>query len=1162
MCNAAQRMCRLMDKVVPAALREQVFVYLDDLLVCSLTFEEHLVMLGRVSDSLQRAKLTINVDKRCYRRFIQNYAQTASPLHDSLKKDRVKKFELSEAAIQAFESLKTDMAAAPVLVTPDFKKPFIIQCDASTTGVGGVLLQNDDEGGEHRIAYMSAKLNNAQRNYSITELECYAAILSITKFRAYVEGMPFKAFDFTIEHRRGSLNVVPDALSKVYMDATQKVQVTAPDLQIDLKSPFFQAPEYLALRANADKCPDNQTFESFMSLPSAINSNIGTVRKIADGADEVIRGLRALNCEERDPWLIFILLSKLDSDTRQAWAQCAESEEKGVTIHRFLKFLTSRCDTLEAFNLTQSTQARRAATTHHADTHPRREEPKCTSCQQNHQLFKCPQFIALDIASRRDFLKSRMLCFNCLSPAHMVGNCTSRHTCRICRRKHHTLVHGSSQPIQNGNNIDTASVGSCDRPAVSHAGSTIGHNQPLAREGHRLGSETPAENNFTHHTLENIPAAGSQTLLPTILADVIDAWGNTTTCRLLLDTGSTITLASESFVQRIGVRRTHARISILGLAANSAGVTRGRAHIKLRSRHSGQAVELVSIILNSLTSSLPAQVIDTSSSTWRQICELPLAAPTFCTPGAIDVIVGSDQLWSLYTGDRKHFGNGFPIDLNTVFGWILAGSYSAFNDYPTSAVTHHADLDTMVRSFMEMDSIQPNQALLDASDPTERHFAATHKRSTDGVYGVEYPFKEKAPPIDSTLPQAINRFFLLERKFRRYPELKQQYEAFLDDYLQRGHMEQLTSAQVEDSPDTCFYLPHHAVIKLDSLTTKCRVVFDGSRKDSSGVSLNDRQHIGPPIQRDLLGVCLRFRQHQYVLCADVEKMFRGIKIFKPHTNYQRIVWCKTENEPLLHFRLLTVTYGLAPSPFLAVRVLKQLADDHGHEYPAGAHALLHDAYVDDIPTGANTFEELMILKDELIALLDKGKFKLRKWSSNSWRLLKSLPEEDRCFEPIQLFNKSAADSPVKVLGIQWNPGKDVLYLNLKGCDATISPTKRELLSQLSRIYDPLGLVAPVTVLLKLIFQESWTSVLQWDDPIPEGLRTRWRALVEDLPALTQCQVPRYIASPFRDVQLHGFADASSHAYGAHELLDRFRNCATLAFSSPSTVEHLRLQPNF
>jgi len=79
---------------------------------------------------------------------------------------------------------------------------------------------------------------------------------------------------------------------------------------------------------------------------------------MTDGADEVIRGLQALNCEERDPWLIFsILLTKLDCDTRQAWAKCTESAEKGVTIHRYLKFLTLRCGTLEAFNLARPIQA-------------------------------------------------------------------------------------------------------------------------------------------------------------------------------------------------------------------------------------------------------------------------------------------------------------------------------------------------------------------------------------------------------------------------------------------------------------------------------------------------------------------------------------------------------------------------------------------------------------------------------------------------------------------------------------------------------------------------------------------------------------------------------------------------------------------------------------
>ncbi|KAM8719033.1 hypothetical protein ACLKA7_011696 [Drosophila subpalustris] len=303
----------------------------------------------------------------------------------------------------------------------------------------------------------------------------------------------------------------------------------------------------------------------------------------------------------------------------------------------------------------------------------------------------------------------------------------------------------SQQQTEHGNHIASSNVANNDLPSNSRSESSIARSQPLAQETQPVGSVPPKDSNYSHHTLENIPIAGSQTLLPTILADVIDAWGNTTTCRMLLDKGSTITLASESFVQRIGVRRTHARISVLGLAANSAGVTRGRAHFKLRSRNSNQVVELASFILASLTSSLPAQAIDTSSSTWKQICSLPLADPTFCTPGSIDVIVGSDQLWSLYTGERKSFGSYITRDENLI-----------------PAVTHHADLDTLVRSFMEMDSIQPSKTLLDASDPTERHFASTHTRSKDGAYIVEYPFKDGAPPIASTLPQAINRMVSLE----------------------------------------------------------------------------------------------------------------------------------------------------------------------------------------------------------------------------------------------------------------------------------------------------------------------------------------------------------------------------------------------------------------
>ncbi|KAH8241897.1 hypothetical protein KR038_005293, partial [Drosophila bunnanda] len=188
-----------------------------------------------------------------------------------------------------------------------------------------------------------------------------------------------------------------------------------------------------------------------------------------------------------------------------------------------------------------------------------------------------------------------------------------------------------------------------------------------------------------------------------------------------------------------------------------------------------------------------------------------------------------------------------------------------------------------------------------------------------------------------------------------------------------------------------------------------------SGKDSMGQSINSRLHIGPPIQRDLIGVCLRFRQHLYVFCADIEKMFTGILVSDEHTQYQRIVWRKEENAPLDHYRLLTVTYGLASSPFLAVRVLKQLAIDYADLYPNAAVILNRDAYVDDIPTGCDTIKDLIALKDELILLLSEAQFKLQKWSSNCYALLKSLPQEN-CEYPSDAFEQETSDRVIKVLG--------------------------------------------------------------------------------------------------------------------------------------------------
>lgn len=333
LCNSAQSMCRLMDVAIPAHLREYVFVYIDDLLVVSADLKTHFERLREVAESLRKANLTINVDKSkflmtsikylghivgggCiradpdrvqaivdypaprtvrqirsflgmagwYQRYIANFSAIASPITDLMR--TTCRFEWTPDAQNAFETLKERMTSAPFLTHPDFTKPFVIQCDASITGVGSVLFQLDDEGHERPIAFMSKKLNSAQRNYSVTELECLAAMLSVKRFRGYIEGMEFKiitdhaslkwlmgqkdlsgrlarwslklqGFNFSIEHRKGSANVVPDALSRVYVE---EVDTSDTVINIDLESVHFQDDEYEELKRtveeNQNRLPD------------------------------------------------------------------------------------------------------------------------------------------------------------------------------------------------------------------------------------------------------------------------------------------------------------------------------------------------------------------------------------------------------------------------------------------------------------------------------------------------------------------------------------------------------------------------------------------------------------------------------------------------------------------------------------------------------------------------------------------------------------------------------------------------------------------------------------------------------------------------------------------------------------------------------------------
>ncbi|XP_055632940.1 uncharacterized protein LOC129773367 [Toxorhynchites rutilus septentrionalis] len=326
------------------------------------------------------------------------------------------------------------------------------------------------------------------------------------------------------------------------------------------------------------------------------------------------------------------------------------------------------------------------------------------------------------------------------------------------------------------------------------------------------------------------------------------------------------------------------------------------------------------------------------------------------------------------------------------------------------------------------------------------------------------------------------------------------------------------------------YLPHHPVFKEASTTTKVRVVFDGSAKTSTSHSLNEALLTGPVIQDELLDLMLRFRKHPVALVADVEKMYRQIKVHSGDTSLQRIIWRFNAHEPIKVYELQTVTYGLSPSSFLATRVLQHLADDCGHNYPLAVTALKEDFYMDDFLSGAQSTEEAKELRNQIQSLLREGGFQLRKWNSNKPEVLADLPPASIESSPTLQFEP---EHRVKTLGVVWETKLDQLCIEVREAFNHSVWTKRKVFSVIAQLYDPLGLVSPVISWAKFQMQHLWLASVGWGEPIPDELDSRWREFCTQLPLLQRFSVSRYIlVSSWVNVEFHVFCDASEAGYGA------------------------------
>ncbi|XP_017884602.1 uncharacterized protein LOC108627719 [Ceratina calcarata] len=331
--------------------------------------------------------------------------------------------------------------------------------------------------------------------------------------------------------------------------------------------------------------------------------------------------------------------------------------------------------------------------------------------------------------------------------------------------------------------------------------------------------------------------------------------------------------------------------------------------------------------------------------------------------------------------------------------------------------------------------------------------------------------------------------------------------------------------QVETFEAPGFYLPHHAVEKPSSTTTKVRVVFDGSAKTSSNLSLNDVLMRGPTIQDDLFSLLLRFRMYAYVMTGDIEKMYRQFFVRPEDRAYQRILW-RDAHGRIATYELNTVTFGLASAPYLAIRCVHQLADDEQSNFPIAATIVKRDLYVDDLLTGADNFKEAQRIQTQVCQLFCKGGLNIRQWASNETALLRGLSED-------QIHPKILGETAtMKTLGISWDARRDTIQYTVE-LPTNSKISKRTILSTIAKIFDPLGLLGPVTILAKTLMQRLWQLKIDWDESLPASIHTEWVTYANQLQKLSDMMFQRYTASrKYQRIELHGFCDSSERAYGA------------------------------
>ena len=749
---------------------------------------------------------------------------------------------------------------------------------------------------------------------------------------------------------------------------------------------------------------------------------------------------------------------------------------------------------------TNSTEANRD--TKHTSSAGGSTKPPCVICKGDHFVGRCDRFDKLPTDDRKDLAKHHGLCYGCFARGHVY---------RDCKRRNPKLMYGDKP---------SATVSAAEKAST------------ISVMSHKINTDMTSDMNGGQMNSLIMPVIVYHKDKPNLQIKtyaLLDDQSNA--CFVTDDIQDSLqTPAREVKLQLTTVAEKHQIKSTMIDGLVVRGLSE-RDEVILPETYTRSSIQV--------ERSLIPQT-DTIKN-WPHLVDVAQELHPYDKSLDVGMLIGFNCSAALLPRNIVSAGDNDPYGVKTKLGWGVIGIVEPC-DTMSNSQNSHFTFRTIVKevelaNISEMFQLDFNesQTYREPVSIEDQRFLTMMKKDihqrSDGHIEMPLPFKDKDVVLPNNRPVVVKRLQSLKRKLQTKPKFCADYNKSMTDMLMQHYAEPVPEREMENT--NVWYVPHHGVyhpLKPDKL----RIVFDCS-SEYKGTSLNQALLSGPDLTNNLIGVLCRFRQEKVALMCDIQGMFHQVSVNEADRNYLRFLWWKNGNthmEPS-EYRMAVHLFGATSSPACANLALKTVADVYEDEFGSRAADFVRTGfYVDDGMVSVSSVEEGKELYDATVKMCARGGFRLHKLASNCEDIVKTFPEEDRA-ECVKELLKNRNGSIVGAVGMKWRLESDTLMFRIEIQDKPLS--RRGILSTVSSIFDPLGLISPFLLLGKQLLQVLCRNSAKWDDPIPDDIRLKWEKWRLDLMKLSELEVPRCWKPPdfsvVKTTELHYFSDASLQGYG-------------------------------